>query len=81
MFIAGVLIATGLLLGAGDEHPDARGAIYRSFPAGGDVLEEDAIRHTVTWEEGSMAGLKRKLVRLEFEFVEADLFAFVAAGE
>lgn len=41
-------------------------------------LEEDAIRHTVTWEEGTMAGLEGKLVRLEFVFEEANLFAFLA---
>jgi hypothetical protein len=44
-----------------------------------EALEDDAIRHKVTWDGASMARLKGTLVRLEFMFEEADLFAFLAA--
>lgn len=46
-----------------------------------EALEQDAIRHTVSWDGGTMAGLKGTLVRLEFAFENADLFTFMAAGE
>lgn len=45
------------------------------------ALEDDATRHTVTWDGANMAGLEGELVRLEFEFEDADLFAFLAGGE
>jgi hypothetical protein len=40
-------------------------------------LEDDAIRHQVAWDGATMDGLKGKLVRLEFAFERADLFAFL----
>ena len=42
-------------------------------------FEEDAARHPMHWEGASMEQLTGKLVRLEFEFVNADLFGFIAS--
>ena len=38
----------------------------------------DNVRHPVTWREADIADLKGHLIRLEFRFRNADLFAFVA---
>ena len=46
-----------------------------------EALEGDGVRHKVTWDGGNMDGLKGKLLRLEFVFENADLFAFLATGD
>ena len=38
----------------------------------------DAVRHPVTWSGADIAALEGELIRLEFKFDNADLFAFVA---
>jgi len=39
----------------------------------------DDVRHTVNWKNARMSALKSKLIRLEFEFKNADIYAFLAA--
>ena len=44
-------------------------------------FEGDSVRHTVSWKNAKMDALKGKLVRIEFAFKHADLYAFLAAKE
>jgi len=44
-------------------------------------FEGDAVRHRVQWKNAGIASLKGEIVRLEFAFRRADLFAFLAADE
>jgi hypothetical protein len=58
---------------------DVRRRLYEGFTYEDCVpFSGDAIRHTVEWKGARMDSLKGKLVRLEFAFKHADLFAFVA---
>jgi hypothetical protein len=41
-------------------------------------FQGSGIRHLVTWKSAKTANLKGKLIRLEFKFRNADLFAFIA---
>lgn len=43
------------------------------------VFGGDSIRHRIEWKSADMRTLKGQLIRLEFRFVHADLFAFLAA--
>lgn len=43
-------------------------------------FEGDAVRHTVRWGNARANDLEGRLVRLEFAFRHADLYAFLAAG-
>jgi len=40
----------------------------------------DNVRHKLMWKNTRMSKLKGKLIRLEFEFKNADIYAFLAAG-
>ena len=46
--------------------------------ADGIPLRADSVRHQVAWKEADIASLKGQLIRLEFKFTRADLFAFIA---
>ena len=41
----------------------------------------DAVRHGVAWKDARMSALEGNVVRLEFAFKRADLFAFLAVGD
>ena len=38
----------------------------------------DAVRHPVSWDRAELTSLEGDLIRLEFKFENADLFAFEA---
>ena len=38
----------------------------------------DSVRHRIQWKKSKMADLKGKMLRLEFEFKNADIYAFLA---
>ncbi len=42
------------------------------------VFNGDAVRHPVSWDGAELTSLEGDLIRLEFEFENADLFAFEA---
>ena len=42
------------------------------------AFSDDAVRHPVSWNGASIADLEGEMIRLEFEFERADLFAFEA---
>ncbi len=44
-------------------------------------LTRDEVRHAVRWKNGRMSALRGHLVRLEFAFRHAQLFAFLATDE
>jgi len=58
---------------------DARRRLYEGFAYEDCVsFSGDAVRHTIGWKGAGIDSLKGQLVRLEFAFKHADLFAFLA---
>ena len=58
---------------------DLHRKLYNGFTYDDSVpFNGNAVRHTMKWKNAHMDTLKGKLVRLEFAFKHADLFAFLA---